>query len=1263
VFLQFAPISFDASTLEIWGSLLNGARLAIVPPGPTSLDELAAAVEFHRVTTLFLTTGLFNQMADGPLSKLRSVRQLLTGGDVFSRSHGERVLTELPDCRLINLYGPTENTTVTSYFPIDREKFPAGNVPIGRPIANTRVYLLDDQLRPCPPGSAGELYIAGDGLALGYWRRPELTEQKFIPSPFPAVEPGRLYRSGDLGRCLPDGNIEFLGRVDRQVKIRGYRIEPDEIETVIASHPRIRQSVVVAVGAGGDKHLVAYVVADGLLRTSEPRHEGRAAKGEAGEGVPAEPPAVLHGRLVPEVRRFLQSRLPEYMVPSSFVVLDSLPLDRNGKIDRRSLPAVSNEREVETPFLPPRTPVEEMLCEIWKELLGLEVVGIDDNFFELGGHSLIANQLLSRIWTGFGIEIPLPRFFRSPTVREIAERLSGAERRESLDAVSIRPVPRSGDLPLSLSQENVWFLQELDPDNRAYQFQPTLRFHGELDEVALERSLAEVLRRHEILRTTFPSVEGAPVQRIHASLSTPLTVVDLQEVAESARHGELRRRIDEEVQRTFDLTKLPLVRWTLYRLGPQERVLQHVEHHIVHDGWSFNVFLRELATLYRAFQDHEPSPLPEPEIQFGDYAVFQRRWMETGEARVRRAYWTEKLAATPAALEIPSDRPRKAVQTFRGAVRVVELPIDLAEALRALSRREGCTLFMTMLAAFATLLYRYSGREDFCIGSGVANRRWLETEGLMGMFVNMVALRMDLGGEPTFTDLLRRVRDVTLEGNANQDYPFAAVVDAVQPERRLSHPPICQVLFSFHDSPLAELDFGGLQLDLQEFVSNGSAKFDLNIICVPRSEQRIGRKSKAPASGITLAWEYKTDLFDESTIGRMLGHFETLLRAVVSDADRPVSLLPMLTPAEKHQILAGFSDPERGSSRTETVTELFEEQARRTPDAVAVVFGRERVSYAQLNERANRLAWHLRKRGVGPEALVGLCVERSVQMVVGLLGILKAGGAYVPLDPEYPRQRLEFMLEDTAARVVLTQQSLLERLPNGSFERVRLDADWAEIEKESAENPESHATSENLAYVIYTSGSTGTPKGVAIEHHSTVALLAWAKETFSAGELAGVLASTSICFDLSVFEIFTPLAWGGTVILSEDVLHFPELPAAQEVTLVNTIPSAMAQLIRMGALPASVGTVNLAGEPLAPSLVREILQSRTVRRVFDLYGPTEDTTYSTCARRTAEAPATIGRPISNKRVYVLDAHLQPVPVGIPGDLYVAGAGVARGYLN
>ncbi|MDQ2970132.1 MAG: amino acid adenylation domain-containing protein, partial [Acidobacteriota bacterium] len=803
--LGSTSVCFDLSVFELFAPLCCGGTV-VISEDALELPELPAR---NRVS-------LINTVPSAIVEIIRvkalpeSVRTVNLAGEPLPSELAAQVYESGRVESVYNLYGPTESTTYSTFTRVPRA---AGPMTIGRPIANTRVYLLDDQLRPCPPGSAGELYIAGDGLALGYWRRPELTEQKFIPSPFPAVEPGRLYRSGDLGRCLPDGNIEFLGRVDRQVKIRGYRIEPDEIETVIASHPRIRQSVVVAVGAGGDKHLVAYVVADGLLRTSEPRHEGRAAKGEAGEGVPAEPPAVLHGRLVPEVRRFLQSRLPEYMVPSSFVVLDSLPLDRNGKIDRRSLPAVSNEREVETPFLPPRTPVEEMLCEIWKELLGLEVVGIDDNFFELGGHSLIANQLLSRIWTGFGIEIPLPRFFRSPTVREIAERLSGAERRESLDAVSIRPVPRSGDLPLSLSQENVWFLQELDPDNRAYQFQPTLRFHGELDEVALERSLAEVLRRHEILRTTFPSVEGAPVQRIHASLSTPLTVVDLQEVAESARHGELRRRIDEEVQRTFDLTKLPLVRWTLYRLGPQERVLQHVEHHIVHDGWSFNVFLRELATLYRAFQDHEPSPLPEPEIQFGDYAVFQRRWMETGEARVRRAYWTEKLAATPAALEIPSDRPRKAVQTFRGAVRVVELPIDLAEALRALSRREGCTLFMTMLAAFATLLYRYSGREDFCIGSGVANRRWLETEGLMGMFVNMVALRMDLGGEPTFTELLGRVRDVTLEGYENQDYPFAAVVDAVQPERTLRHSPLCQVLFSFHDAPLADLDFGGPQVD------------------------------------------------------------------------------------------------------------------------------------------------------------------------------------------------------------------------------------------------------------------------------------------------------------------------------------------------------------------------------------------------------------------------------------------------------------------
>ena len=569
--------------------------------------------------------------------------------------------------------------------------------------------------------------------------------------------------------------------------------------------------------------------------------------------------------------------------------------------------------------------------------------------------------------------------------------------------------------------------------------------------------------------------------------------------------------------------------------------------------------------------------------------------------------------------------------------------------MKELSQREGVTLYMTLLAAFQTLLMRYVGQEDIAVGSPIAGRNRAEIEGLIGFFVNTLVLRTNLSGDPSFRELVRRVREVALGAYAHQDLPFEKLVEELHPERHLGQNPLFQVLFALQNAPAVSFELGGLEI-VPISLEGRTARFDLEVYVWEK-----------PGS-LTCTFAYATDLFDAGTVARMMGHYQTLLEEIAADPNRRISELGILTKGERRQ-LEEWNETEVEYPRDRTVQGLFEEQVERTPGAEAVICGGERVTYGQLNERANRLAWHLRRRGVGPEVLVGLCVERSVEMVVGLLGILKAGGAYVPLDPAYPKQRVAFMLEDAGAPVVVTQQSLEGSLPEGKFRRVRLDADWPEIVGESSENPPAQASPENVAYVIYTSGSTGTPKGVAIEHHSTVALLAWAKELFSEGELDGVLASTSVCFDLSVFELFAPLVSGGKVVIAKDALELPQLPAAGEVTLVNTVPSAMTELLRVGDLPGSVKTVNLAGEPLGASLVGEILGRGTVGRVFDLYGPTEDTTYSTCAQRSAQGPATIGRPISNKRAYILDGRLAPVPIGVAGDLYVAGAGVARGYLN
>jgi amino acid adenylation domain-containing protein len=1256
VWTVFHSYAFDLSVWEIFGALLHGGRLVVVPreltQSPSGFAQLLAR---EGVTMLAQTPAAARQLAavrEDPASRARDwkLRLIICGGEALPADLAAELLSwNVP---LWNFYGPTESTVWTTVKRVEPTECRKGIVPIGHPLADTEAYVLDRQMRPVSAGVSGDLYIGGVGLARGYLRRPELDRERFVPHPFRHEPGGRLYRTGDRARRLPDGAIEFLGRDDYQVKIRGYRVELGEIEEVLAEHPAIRQAVVLAREDGpGDKRLVAYIVAP-------------------------ETPHPTSGAL----RGFLRSKLPEYMVPLAFVFLEALPLTSNGKVDRLSLPLPPPDRhDLDTPFLAPSNPLEEALCGMFAQLLSLEVVGIDDNFFELGGHSVIATQLVSRVRTAFQVEVPLSQFFQSPTVRETAGWISQAKRQDGTNIASIPRSPRTGSIPLSLPQENVWFLQKLQPDNRAYYFQPMLRLHGELDTAVLRRTLDEIVRRHEIYRTTFPTVAATPVQQIHERASASLTVFDLQDLPEDQREAELRRRIDEEIRQPFDLTKLPLIRWTLFRLGPEENVLQHVEHHMVHDGWSFNVFLRELATLYRSFREGGPSPLPDPEIQFADFACFQQRWMETEQAAAQRAYWTKKLGPPPAPLEIPSDRPRPAVRTFRGAAPNVELPVDLAEALRALSRREGCTLFMTMLATFAVLLHRYTSREDFCIGSGIANRRWVETEGLIGMLVNTVALRMDLAGDPTFTELLRRVRDVTLEGYENQDYPFAAVVDAARPERTLSHLPLCQVFFSFHDSPLAELDFGGMQLtDLKEIVSNGSAKFDLNIVCIPRSEQRVGHRAKAPAGGITIAWEYDTDLFDEATARRMIGHFETLLRAIASDPERSVSSLPLLTEPEKHDVLQDWNSRQAACPRT-YLHESFERQVERAPGAVAVEFEGERLTYAELNRRCNQLAWHLRKLGVGPGVLVGVCLERSLEMVIALIGVLKSGGAYVPLDPAYPAERLAFMLEDAETPVLLTEGKLLDslRVPGGV--RVCLvDLDAQVIGLEDGRNPERLGSPESPAYVIYTSGSTGKPKGVLVTHANVDRLFTATEPWFQFDEQDVWTLFHSYAFDFSVWELWGALGYGGRlVVVPLAVARSPEafhaLLVRSGVTVLNQTPSAFRQLIARDI--SSVDSLSLrlvifGGEALEPGILKPWFDRHGDESpsLVNMYGITETTvhvTYHPVTRADLLQPSVsvIGRPIPDLQVYILDPHLQLCPIGIPGELYVAGAGLALGYLR
>ncbi len=829
--------------------------------------------------------------------------------------------------------------------------------------------------------------------------------------------------------------------------------------------------------------------------------------------------------------------------------------------------------------------------------------------------------------------------------------LSAAEKRALLADLLRQKAARARTLPTSFAQQRLWFLGQLEPDSAAYNIPRAQRMQGELNVPALRQTFNTIVARHDVLRGSFDLVDGHPVQLIAPRLEIDLPIVDLEGLPENERQPEVTRLANAEAQQPFDLTKAPLFRVCLLKLGHQDHVLLLTTHHIVSDGWSMVLFAKEMAAIYQAISEQRPVDLPEPSIQYADFAAWQRRWLQGEVLEEQLRYWKQHLAGAPAVLNLPIANQRQSMQTFRSGHLTRTLSQELSAALVELSRREGATLFMTLLAAFQTLLYRYSGQEDLVVGTPIAGRNRAETEDLIGFFVNTLPLRTNFAGAPSFRELLRRVRETALGAYAHQDLPFERIVEELQPERSLSHTPLFQVMFALQNQPQADLNLPGLNIKVLERETD-SSKFDLTL------------SVRETASGLVCWLEYGADLFAQSTIERLLEHFEVLLGSVVADMDRRLAELPLLTERERQQLLVEWNDTRVEFPAQYCLHQLFEAQAEKTPNAIALVCGAEQLTYQELNARANQLASYLQRLGVGPEDRVGICLNRSPAMLIAVLGTLKAGGAYVPLDPAYPQERLAFTLTDAAAAVLLTEEALLPILPRTDTRVVCLNSDWAIIGREDQSNPTGLLEPRNLAYVIYTSGSTGQPKGVAIEHASAVALLHWAISSFDPKDLAGVLASTSLCFDLSVFELFAPLCTGGKVILVEDVLRLAAL-IPEEVTLVNTVPSAMAELVRLRGIPPSVTTINLAGEPLANSLVQEIYEQDNVLQVFNLYGPSEDTTYSTFVRlaKGATTEPSIGRPISNTEVYLLDSFFQPVPIGVPGELHLGGAGLARGYLH
>ncbi|HEX7243516.1 MAG TPA: amino acid adenylation domain-containing protein, partial [Longimicrobiaceae bacterium] len=1078
-------VSFDAHVRQLFPPLLRGEAVWVLPEATVSdpaalLAEISGRerVSFGGVPSLW--SAMLERVRSGEAPRPEGLKAVLLGGEALSPELVERTFALFPDVAVWNHYGPTEATVNTTVARVE----PGRRVTLGRPIANVRVYLLDRRGNPVPLGAAGELHAAGAGVSRGYLGRPELTAEKYLPDPFSGEPGARLYRSGDRVRWRADGELEYLGRTDQQVKVRGFRIEPGEVEATLERHPGVREAAVVAQDGPGGARLAGYVVAED----------------------PA--PAAV------ELREWLRERLPEYMVPGGLVVLDAFPLTPNGKVDRRALARMEAPAGGGDVHVAPRGATEEALARVWAEVLGVERVGAHDDFFELGGHSLLATRVVSRVREALEVELPLRALFEAPTVAGLAPRVDALREGLALSPRAAPGVPRrtgDGPVPLSFAQQRLWFVDQLDPGTPAYNMPYALRVRGGLDAAVLERVLSEVVRRHESLRTVFRSGGGEPVQVVREAAPVPVRVVDLRALPEAEREARARRLVGEGARRSFDLASGPLLRAELFRLGDAEWALLFVVHHVVSDGWSMSLLVREVSALYGAFSRSEPSPLPELPVQYPDYALWQRERLAGEALEAQLAWWREQLRDAPPLLELPLDRPRTGMAGGPGASVAVELPADTARGLRALGRAAGATPFMTLLAGFQALLARWSG-DDVVVGTPIAGRSRTELEPLIGFFVNTLLVRTVFRGAESFAGVVGCVRETMLGAHAHQDVPFERVVEELHPDRSLRYTPFLQAVFALADPERRELSLGGAAMEPLEY-DGGSAQFEL-VLSLAEDGERIGG-----------SLVYRADLFDAATMERMAAHLRVLLEAVAAEPERPLGALALLDAAESEQLLARWSAAESRVPSDRCVHELFAEQATRTPDALALLSGGERVTYAELDRGSDRLAHALAARGVGPDVRVGICVERSPELVVGLLGILKAGGAYVPLDPGYPAERLAYMLADSAVPVLLVQERLRERLPEFGGEIVVLDA---QVPEETA--PEVHVSPDNLAYVIYTSGSTGTPKGTEVPHRAIPGFF-WDVEYARFDERTVLLQHSSTSWDALTLELWPALLRGGTCVL------------------------------------------------------------------------------------------------------------------------------------
>ncbi|MFJ9381852.1 amino acid adenylation domain-containing protein, partial [Streptomyces sp. NPDC101455] len=1231
--LQFASFSFDAAVLDVAVTLASGGALVVVSSAErTAPEALTGMIGAQGVGAASVVPSLLGVLNPG---EVPGIETLLLGAERLTRQVAEAWAWGRT---LVNTYGPTEATVMVTAGAVDVDV--AVVPPIGVPVANARVYVLDARLSPVPVGVAGEVFIAGPQVARGYRAQPALTAERFLPDPF-AADGTRMYRSGDRARWLAEGQLDFVGRVDDQVKVRGFRIEPGEIEAVLATHPRIRTAVVTAFGDTEDRRLVAYLV-----------------PADQNDGIPS----------TPDLRAFTGSRLPAHMIPATFTELAALPLTPNGKLDRTALPDPSASLELEG-FVAPAGETEELLAGIWAQALGVERVGVTDGFFDLGGHSLLATQVMSRIREVFDVELPLAALFDRRTVRALAMAVEGAAQG------GVQPVTaadRSQPLPLSFAQQRLWFLNQLDPGSTEYNVALPVRLDGVLDVAALGAALDTVVARHETLRTRLVAgVDGVAYQVIDASAPCPLPVIDVSGSDDPL--GEAERLVTRDMAEPFDLEAGPLLRAALIRLGLGEHVLALAMHHIVSDEWSARILSQEVAALYEAYRAGEPDPLPPLPVQYADFAVWQRAWLSGEVLDEQLTYWRDQLAGSTE-LELPLDRARPPIRSSVGATTRFTVPVEIAQGLRALSREHGSTMFMTLLAAFDVLLGRYCDTDDIAVGTAVANRNRAETEALIGFFVNTLVLRADLSGDPTFTELLGRVRNMALDAYAHQDLPFEQLVDDLVTDRDRSRTALFQVYFNYvrdggaagGTAPDADGDEGrhGPPDEGQDaHTAEVAMSRDLALSDLALTLRDTGD------GALTGELEYSTALFDAATVRRMADHLVVVLRSVLDPARR-IGALDLLSEAE-HGTLRALGTGAETRTEARLVHTLFEDQAHRAPDAVAVQQGERLLTYGRLNAKANQLAHHIGALGIGREDVVGVCLARGPEVLVALLGIMKAGAAYLPLDADQPVQRLARMIESSGASLLIAQALSAERLESVPAPKLLIDTDWPTTATYDVHNPRTGVTPQNLAYVIFTSGSTGTPKGVLVQHSS------WSRELQEMGrryELTPTdvtLQLASLTFDAAQEQLFATLVHGGRLLLGGAETWTPERVLReireQAVTSVDITPALWEMLIpglaQQGTLGPDFRLLIMGGEAMPARTLAEWFAHTSVP-VYNVYGPTEATITSVAGLLrqpvTSSVPP-IGLPIAGTTAYVLDARFQPVPTGVPGELLIGGAGVARGY--